>query len=109
MRVETRIRGVVAADNLREFVTRRLHFTLDRFGHALTKVDVRIADVNGPRGGIDKSCRIRAVLTDGPPVEACELDSHVYAAVARAARRFGEACARGLEKARRTRPVRSRR
>lgn len=51
---------------LDEEVTRKvkemLRFTLARFEGVVTRVVVRFIDVNGPRGGVDKRCRISAKL-----------------------------------------------
>lgn len=40
------------------FVERRAYFNLGRFASRLKRVFVRLEDVNGPRGGDDKRCRI---------------------------------------------------
>ena len=47
------------------FVHAQVGRALQRFGPRITRVDVRFRDVNGPRGGIDKECEIRAHLRDG--------------------------------------------
>ena len=37
---------------------RRLHFALGRFVDSIKLVTVRLTDINGPKGGIDKECLI---------------------------------------------------
>ena len=37
---------------------RRLHFSLNRFGTSINRVNVRLTDLNGPKGGADKECLI---------------------------------------------------
>ncbi|HET8712158.1 MAG TPA: HPF/RaiA family ribosome-associated protein [Gemmatimonadales bacterium] len=49
----------VLSDGVREYVTRRLGLALDRFDHRIDRVQVRLEDVNGPRGGEDKRCRVQ--------------------------------------------------
>ena len=49
-------------DALREYVVRRLSFVLRRFSHRIRRLTVRLADVNGPRGGLDSRCSIAADL-----------------------------------------------
>lgn len=39
-----------------------LRFSLSRFAGVITRVTVRFSDVNGPRGGIDKRCRVTAKM-----------------------------------------------
>ena len=53
-------------------------FALDRFAGAIREVDVRLADLNGPRGGVDKLCRVqlrmlpRGILTARSVGTSCE-------------------------------------
>ncbi len=85
---------------LREYITRRLHFALGRFGPAIQGVNVRTEDLNGPRGGIDKRCHIlvRLRASGGSPITVDTDDSDVCAAVDRAAERIGRSVARAVER-----------
>jgi hypothetical protein len=44
---------------------RRLRFALGRFGSSINRVTVRLTDINGPKGGIDKECLIVVTLRKG--------------------------------------------
>jgi ribosome hibernation promoting factor len=68
---------------------------------SVERVDVRIQDVNGPRGGVDKQCSITADLKTTrrrPVVKVTSAD--VYAAVQAASVRLGEAVFRALSRRR---------
>ena len=100
MKIEVRFRGLDASDSLREHAMRQVHSHLSRFGQDLAGVMVRIADLNGPKGGIDKRCQI---TVRGPRVGESsleELSDDGYAAVSAAVERMARAVGRGLERAR---------
>ena len=42
----------------REVAVRRLRFVLRRLTWLVPRARVRLSDVNGPRGGVDKQCRV---------------------------------------------------
>ena len=100
MRLEVRVRDRELTEGLRAYVDRRLRFALSRFGRRIGLVTVRIADVNGPRGGVDKQCRIHAEVIPSGNVDLEETDADLYAAIDRAADRVRRAIARELERAR---------
>jgi ribosome-associated translation inhibitor RaiA len=77
MQVEIESRNVKLDPEVRGWIERRLHHALGRFGARLSLVRVGLEDVNGPRGGPDVRCRLRARLARaGPPVvEAVESDA----------------------------------
>lgn len=88
---------------LKEHLERRLQFALNRFADRIAGVTVRISDVNGPRGGIDKRCAIVVALL---PQGAARIESagdEPFALAARAAKRAGRAVQRPLGRRRRTR------
>jgi hypothetical protein len=60
------------ADELRDLAQRRMCFAFRRFDWLIPRAIVRLSDVNGPRGGIDKRCQIE-IKSDvaGKVVVAC--------------------------------------
>lgn len=52
------------ANDLRDLTERRVRFVLRRLGLLVPHAEVRMSDVNGPRGGIDKRCQVE-LRTDG--------------------------------------------
>lgn len=84
----------------REHVRRRLQFAIGRFAPRLSRVTVRVDDVNGPRGGVDKICRITVALPTATAVVVEDADRDLYAAVDRAAERLGRAVERRLSRRR---------
>ena len=57
----------IDADDL-EYIHHKLGTKLGKFAHSVERVSVRLTDVNGPRGGVDKLCRIKVVLVGLPTV-----------------------------------------
>jgi len=66
--VTTQIRttGVELTREDRAYIKRRVEAKVRKFEEAVDEVDVRLADVNGPKGGVDKVCKAR-VLVPGLP------------------------------------------
>ena len=52
------------ATDLRDLTDRRVRFVLRRQGWLVPRAEVRMSDVNGPRGGIDKRCQVE-LRTEG--------------------------------------------
>jgi len=74
---------------------------VNRIGHSLgpcayraPRVTVRMQDINGPKGGVDKECRIVVSLPGKAPIVATVRDEDMYVAIARAARSAGRAAYR---------------
>jgi ribosome-associated translation inhibitor RaiA len=62
MKLSIRTRIIEVTDALRDLISRRLKFALDTFGDRVTTASVYLADVNGPRGGVDKTCQIQIAV-----------------------------------------------
>lgn len=100
MRWELHTSGVSISEELRELIDRRMTFALSRFGSRLQKATVTLTDTNGPKGGIDKSCRILVRMRGLGEIVADVVDSEWEVAVDRATTRIGHSVSRSLERRR---------
>ncbi len=70
MFVEVRTRNLTVAPKIEAELQDYVSFTLSRFARSIDRVLVRLDDVNGPRGGVDKICRTIVSLRSGGTVVA---------------------------------------
>jgi putative sigma-54 modulation protein len=99
MRLRLAARGVELSTELKDYVRLRIHFSLGRFAGKIRSLSIRLADVNGPRGGVDKACDIRVDVGLRQQVAVRERQASVYAAVAFALDRAERAVQRQLKSA----------
>lgn len=100
MRMDIQARGFDLTEGLRGHTERRLQFALNWASHDVRTVSVRLFDINGPRGGNDKRCRIQIPISGGQDVVIEDTESDLYVAIDRAADRTERALARRLERQR---------
>ncbi len=81
MQFEIRGRKISISQALRNHIERRLRFALDRFASQVRQVHVRVVDLNGPRGGIDKCCQLAIPLDRASTIVVESHASNVYAAI----------------------------
>jgi len=86
--------------SLRETVDLGSRFALSRFSERIRSAEVQLADINGPRGGVDKRCRIVVRMLPTGTVIVEDKDADAHAAVARASERVARAVTRELERRR---------
>lgn len=98
MHIGIQTRGFKITPALQEYCDRRLRFAMGAAGGRVRNVLVRLTDENGPRGGVDKRCAIRAVLHNASQVIIVQDESDVYTAIDRAADRAARTIARRLDK-----------
>ena len=98
MRLFVRSNNVALTDPIRTYVDRRVRMVLGRFGPKIAWVSVRISDVNGPRGGVDKLCRIEARFWGSLPVVVEDAAADLRQAIDRSIQRMGRAAARAAAK-----------
>jgi ribosomal subunit interface protein len=91
--------GFTIAENLRDHVEKRIDFALARFEERIVRVSVKLKDINGPRGGVDKECRIITQLRGLPNVIVTQEAPDAHSAVDQAADRIGNTVARKLSRA----------
>lgn len=98
--IPTHVRAVgapVDGDD-RAYLRRKLGRKLGKFVRAVERVSVRIRDVNGPKGGVDKACRIKVVLAGLPSVVVEEQHASLQAAMDRAMQRSERAVRRSVQR-----------
>lgn len=95
-----------SGDELAEYTGRRLRFALGRFAGRIERVMVRLSDVNGPRGGVDKRCQITVALVPRGAVMVEGSGDDAFVLIAATAKRAGRAVRRDLQKRRSSRVVR---
>jgi ribosome-associated translation inhibitor RaiA len=97
---ELKDKGVARPKDLPDHIERRLRFALSRFDGRIQKVLVFLQDQNGPKGGIDKVCRVLVKTRGCGTVVAAVVDSDWIVAVDRATTRIGQAVTRQIERLR---------
>lgn len=100
MTIDIRFRGLPNSEFLRDHILRRIRLQLRRLGRALGAVVVRLSDINGPRGGVDKRCQIMLVRPGQRPLTIEEVSDDAYAAADLAVERAAQAVGRGIARAR---------
>ena len=96
MHIEIQARDFSLTDALVDHVQKRLGFMLARAGTRIRRVGVRLSDLNGPRGGVDKRCLVEVRLDGMPAVVVEDVQADMYTAIDRAAGRAGRTVMRRL-------------
>jgi len=91
-------RNGILSDELHELLDRRLRYALSRFDSRIRQKSAVLEDINGPRGGMDKHCRITVKLHRAGEVVVHEQDADISKCITRAAERIGRAVSRALER-----------
>jgi len=98
MNTQITTKNVTLSEDERDRIERRLYFTLGRFSSRIVSVDVMLQDENGPRGGLDKKCRVIVRLHGASDVVVEGCGAETLSVVDRTANRTGRAVSRTLDK-----------
>ncbi len=75
-------RHLVRQPELVAFAQRRVAFALSRFSDLVRGIDIRLDDINGPRGGMGLTCLVRLRLVHGGEISIEHPASSPEAAIA---------------------------
>lgn len=100
MRLAIQSNGFEMTIALRLYTEHRVAVALGWARGHMRKLLVWLSDVNGPRGGVDKRCKIQVQLDSGREVIIEECEADLYAAIDRAANRADRAVVRQVERSR---------
>ncbi|MGD8978209.1 MAG: hypothetical protein PVG91_11440 [Gammaproteobacteria bacterium] len=98
MNIHLRTQQITLPDGGGEQIRLRLGEAFSRLASRISHLHVTLKDVNGPRGGRDKVCILRAELAGGGEVLVSERNEHMRRALDRCARRFKEAIQRRIKR-----------
>ncbi len=98
--------GVELDAENRQYLRQKLGQKLRKFAPAVERASVRVKDLNGPRGGIDQSCRIKVVLHGLPSIVVEERHESLQGAMDTALTGVERAVRRATDQ-RRTKPLKN--
>lgn len=98
MKPNINFHGVCHDPEVENYILRRCAFAFSRMQHAIERTSVTMTDVNGPKGGIDKQCRIVIKPEAMSPIVVSEQQSTLKLAVDRAIARASRSLARQLKR-----------
>lgn len=98
-------KGVDVSQALREYIMQSIDFAMDRAQDSINFITVRISDLNGPKGGIDKRCQIHLKLSGLPAFVVTEVSASINGAIDRATHRAAKVVERILARANEFQPI----
>jgi ribosome-associated translation inhibitor RaiA len=81
MKIDLQSRRFELTESLRHAVYREIARLAQALGAGITRVSVRLFDVNGLRRGPDKGCLVHARFTDGTSIVGSDVDADLYRSV----------------------------
>lgn len=101
MQILIRTKSFPITEAIENHINNRIHFMLSRFSNTIRKVEIFIADENGPKGGIDKLCIAKIKTDHHSDVVVKDIEADLYTAISRALARARQSLTRHIQQARR--------
>ena len=99
LHLSIRSHGFTLTQAIRDYTERWLRFALSHAAGRVTTITVVLSDINGPRGGRDKCCRVRIGVRDQQVMVINDIQHNLYYAIDHAADRAARAVSRRLGRA----------
>ncbi|MFK7975921.1 MAG: hypothetical protein AB8C02_07270 [Halioglobus sp.] len=98
MKPRLNFRRITADSRTADYIHRRFSFGFGRMQHALEDASITLSDINGPKGGLDKQCRIVVRSSTTAPIVVVEKQSELKLAIDRGIARASRSLARQLKR-----------
>ncbi len=100
MQLDIQSRGFSLTTSIFNYTTQRMQFALQRNDSYIMRARIRLEDINGPRGGVDKKCQIELRLAGQNNIVIEDTEADLYFAIDRACDRCMRTLARRLARSR---------
>ena len=101
MKLNINFRNLRGDDSTISHIDRRMAFAFSRTQQTLQSATITISDINGPKGGIDKQCRIVLKPNGLEPIVISERQPNLRLAIDRSIARASQSLIRRLKRERR--------
>lgn len=98
MKIDIQSRHFELTEGLKAHIKRKLQFALSRMESHITAISISLSDENGPKGGVDKHCRLQVCLTNMGDVVIKETQTDLFTAIDRAMQRANRSVARNIDR-----------
>ena len=99
MNLQIKYLNIQPSENLDQYLKRRVDFAFSRFSNQILSIQIRLEDLNGPKGGYDQCCKVLIKLkTKVIIIESRE--TSLYTAIDQACDRSQRQVSRSLDRMR---------
>ncbi len=84
MKIDIQARDFSLTDSMLSYVKDRINYLFGSRFNQIQKITVRLNDVNGPRGGMDKRCQVKVTLPRLNQIVIDDVQADLYVAIFRA-------------------------
>ena len=98
MQIQVNAADVDNSDAIELRVEEEVNHALNRFTDRITRVEVHLRNLNGPKHGIDKRCKMEARIAGLDPLVVEQDADDLYEAIHRAAKKLERAVKHQIER-----------
>ena len=98
MKVDIQARDFSLTDSMLTYTQERIYFLFSSRFDQIQRITVRLSDVNGPKGGLDKRCQVKVSLPRLKDIYIDDVQTDLYVAIFRATDRASRTVNRRLRR-----------
>lgn len=100
MKLDIYTTGFSLTNSLKNYTAAHMRFALNRHDALILRARIWLANINGPRGGVDKRCQIELKLAGQNNIVIEDVETDLYVAIDRACERCMRTLARRIQRTR---------